>query len=831
MAGPLAAQHFTTMKLKATLLFGLVLLGLCASPIRACNLSNFTLLSQTYNSFTQEWTIQTRLSIGAGITGATKGGDQGTRSIAIGFYTSCPSFTVVSFTPSQITGPTTGCVMPGLISTIANPMNAQALVLYSMPPGCGTNGFACVTTTLACGNVASTNYTLTFVTNMLPDSMRAFGVEAAGNFLGGCHPNPDMKLTFPFSFAMDCPATQSLAVGANCTALLPDYSALATFPAQPCPVTVTSVTQSPTIGTAAGPPGSSVSVSLFGHAGSLGSATCTFLVNVVDQTPPAVTCPANATVSLGNGCQATLANYTILGFATENCTASPSITQSPSPGTVLTGAGTTSVTLASTDGAGNTGTCSFTVTTVENTPPAITCPPGATVSLNAACQVQLADYTLLATATDNCQPVPTMSQAPSAGTILNGSGTTTVTLTATDGTGNTAACTLTVTRQDQTPPVVTCPASITQSPVGLDCNPTVTWAAVTATDNCSAALAGSHASGDAFPVGSTNVTYTATDAAGNSSTCNFTVTVTPPQIMGTTTLSPSNPCVGDVVTLTALSASGYAWSTGSSAQTLQVTSTGWYWVDATNAPGCTARDSVFVTFSPLPTPTITGIDTICEGDTTTLTANGGTTYFWSTFSASASITVFPANSTTYVVTATDASGCIGVDSSVVVVNPLPPVPLVTANGHLLAIQNPPSGCTFQWYRDGVEIPGATSPIYLATISGIYTLRMTCDGCPIFTDPYTLTIVGFDFAGNASFGLQVNPNPNAGRFTVRLDLERDRNVGISIYDLVGKLRWSHAGDLPYGEWKQVIDLSALARGIYLLQVVSEGQKLSRKVVVE
>jgi len=55
----------------------------------------------------------------------------------------------------------------------------------------------------------------------------------------------------------------------------------------------------------------------------------------------------------------------------------------------------------------------------------------------------------------------------------------------------------------------------------------VTWSAPTATDNIAVtSFDSTHNSGDAFPVGSTTVTYTASDAAGNSADSSFTVTVT-----------------------------------------------------------------------------------------------------------------------------------------------------------------------------------------------------------------------------------------------------------------------------------------------------------------
>jgi hypothetical protein len=82
---------------------------------------------------------------------------------------------------------------------------------------------------------------------------------------------------------------------------------------------------------------------------------------------------------------------------------------------------------------------------------------------------------------------------------------------------------------DTTAPVISCPANIV---VSLPLNTTATsmavsYPAVTATDSCSSSVTvtTSKASGSVFPVGTTVVNATATDPAGNSSSCSFTVTV------------------------------------------------------------------------------------------------------------------------------------------------------------------------------------------------------------------------------------------------------------------------------------------------------------------
>jgi len=87
------------------------------------------------------------------------------------------------------------------------------------------------------------------------------------------------------------------------------------------------------------------------------------------------------------------------------------------------------------------------------------------------------------------------------------------------------SCSFTVTVRDTQPPVITCPANITQPNDPGKCGAIVTFAA-TATDNCSqTTVTYDHAPGNFFDVGVTTVTATATDSSGNKSTCSFTITV------------------------------------------------------------------------------------------------------------------------------------------------------------------------------------------------------------------------------------------------------------------------------------------------------------------
>ncbi len=94
-------------------------------------------------------------------------------------------------------------------------------------------------------------------------------------------------------------------------------------------------------------------------------------------------------------------------------------------------------------------------------------------------------------------------------------GTTTVTVTATDVKGNVSTKTFTVTVRDTTAPALTVSSNVTvEAPNATGA--TVTYGAATATDAVGpVTITYSQASGTLFPIGTTTVTVTATDGAGN----------------------------------------------------------------------------------------------------------------------------------------------------------------------------------------------------------------------------------------------------------------------------------------------------------------------------
>jgi hypothetical protein len=137
-------------------------------------------------------------------------------------------------------------------------------------------------------------------------------------------------------------------------------------------------------------------------------------------------------------------------------------------------------------------------------------------------------------------------------------------------------------------------------------------------------------------------------------------------------------CEGTTATLDAGAGVGwtYLWSPGGeTTRTIDVTAPDTYSVTVTDPDECVGSDSIVITESPNPTPTITAVpsDPVCEGTTVTLDGGAGfASYLWSP-GGQTTQTINVTTAGTHQVTVTDGNGCQGSDSVTVVVNSNPRV--------------------------------------------------------------------------------------------------------------------------------------------------------------
>ncbi len=522
-------------------------------------------------------------------------------------------------------------------------------------------------------------------------------------------------------------------------------------------------------------------------------AQCTQIITVNDVTPPAMTCPAAVTVSCASAVPAV--NIASVTGVSDNCGGVVTITHISDVISNQTCANrfTVTRTYRATDVCGNFTQCTQIITVNDVTAPVITCPAAVTVSCASAVP---AVNTGAVTATDNCGGVVTVTHISDVITNQTCPNRFTLTRTyrATDVCGNFSQCTQVITVNDQTAPVITCPANMTvTTPVG-SCTAVVNYT-VTATDNCGiATFVTVPASGSVFPIGTTTVTSTATDACGLTSICTFTVTVIDAQLPQINT-HPANQavCLGanatfNVTAVTVPTPGGplaYQWQTFN----------GTIWVDIPSATG--------------PSYTLNNV-------------------------------THSLNATSYRVRITGVCNNVTSNPAILTVRANPTVTLTLSNppivnpAHNVTITATasPAGGTYVWFKNNVIVPGASGntlgPLGVFDI-GIYKV--------VYTDPSgcVSTSNEVEVRATPSLLMWVYPNPNAGIFHVRFYNQPNDLMTVQVFSSTGQLVFKKQVQttLPYTDI--LINLGENSRlvmpGVYVVELLgSNGQRVGTKQII-
>lgn len=245
----------------------------------------------------------------------------------------------------------------------------------------------------------------------------------------------------------------------------------------------------------------------------------------VEDEPPILSLPPNRTLEATSAAGATL---TFIATAADEVDGSVPIECSPSSGSTFP-LGTTTVNCSATDSAGNTTTGSFDVTVVDTSAPSLSLPGDITEEATSAAG---AVVNFQATGHDLVDGEISAVCSPESGTQFP-LGTTSVDCSVTDAAGNGDFGSFTVTVIDTTAPELSVPGDITQEATSA-AGASVNFEA-TANDVVDGAIAAActPVSGNQFPLGATSVDCTVTDAAGNTTSGSFNVTVvdtTPPEL-------------------------------------------------------------------------------------------------------------------------------------------------------------------------------------------------------------------------------------------------------------------------------------------------------------
>lgn len=273
---------------------------------------------------------------------------------------------------------------------------------------------------------------------------------------------------------------------------------------------------------------------------------------------------------------------------------------------------------------------------------------------------------------------------------------------------------------------------------------------------------------------------------------------------------PAAPCKGDTVIFSALSGYTYLWSTGSSDSQIVITQAGTYSLELQDT-GCLASASKSIQFyKPIATIQAVGDSVFCQGDSLLITAYGNYTFQWSNGQTGSDITVY--DSGQYYVVATDTHGCKDTTSAInVVVNTPPTVPVITANGTVLSSS---TWSNYQWYFDGIAIPGANGQSYTVVEPGYYSVLIIdpVTGCSSMSQDYSY-LTGIDNLTEQG-DIHVFPNP-AGNVVNWYAADVDGPDKLDLSTVTGEIIGHfNLTDINIREL-QSLSLSELNDGLYFL----------------
>lgn len=337
-----------------------------------------------------------------------------------------------------------------------------------------------------------------------------------------------------------CPANQTVSTNNGCTYDMASFTSQATV-VDNCS-TVFSLNQSPAVGNSLPIGPNNVTIQAIDQDGN--AQVCQFVLTVQDGTLPVINCPSSPITTPVNGqCLAQVGNLVPLVSATDNCTASSLLVLAQNKPATLLFSDTITVLMTAADLNGNIGSCTIFITAIDTLAPVVTCLADTSLAISGSCSMTIPNLTGTHSAVENCTPsnLLTITQNPLPGTVV--SNPVGIVISYTDTSGNVGTCITQTIPIESIAPSITCPPAQTHNN-GVSCYAIISdlRPLATVTDNCSGyTLTQQPPAGINLISGTHTVTITATDLAGNSSSCTTTYTIIETQ-------APSITCPGNIST-------------------------------------------------------------------------------------------------------------------------------------------------------------------------------------------------------------------------------------------------------------------------------------------
>lgn len=279
----------------------------------------------------------------------------------------------------------------------------------------------------------------------------------------------------------------------------------------------------------------------------------------------------------------------------------------------------------------------------------------------------------------------------------------------------------------------------------------------------------------------------------------------------------------------------YAWSTGATTQSINVSQAGTYSVTVVSG-NCVDTDVINVTFGSAPSVNLGNDQTVCD-QTVIDAGNPGATYSWSNGNNTQTMTV--TQSGTYSVAVSYPGGCIATDQINITVVTSPTANFVIASNPAPAVYNfnatSTTGSlplTYLWNFGDGSTSNLQNPTHGYQTAGNYTVTLivTSPMCGSDTTQLTLTsLTGIDDMLSIS-DLSIFPNPANTSFTVSSASLEVNQLQLEMTDVQGKSVYVHNFGRVNG-FSHDVNVEHLAKGVYIVKLSDGTRNSISKVIIE
>lgn len=168
------------------------------------------------------------------------------------------------------------------------------------------------------------------------------------------------------------------------------------------------------------------------------------------------------------------------------------------------------------------------------------------------------------------------------------------------------------------------------------------------------------------------------------------------------------------------------------------------------------------------------------------------------------------------------SGCPGTPSDFTIT--IDPTAVITQNGIALTCS---SANTYQWYRNGQPVAGATGQTLTATQNGSYSVIINSGNCPsqsVNVNSVSITEL------ESLYEFMIYPNPNEGKFYISFEVPQQNNYTLKLVNALGELIYEETLTSYIGKYSKEMNLANYGKGLYLVSLTSADQQIIKKIIV-